>query len=89
MRSLSFTRVVHDTLVVETETRPRPRRSISDTRPRRDVVKVYTKPVLGAGELMGLHPGPLAPPPERPCVRGGHAPVCSGPHTIYSRRAAS
>jgi len=63
MFSLSFTRVVHEILAVETETGPRLRRSLSDTRPRRDVVKVHTKPVLGAGELMGLHPGPLTPSP--------------------------
>jgi hypothetical protein len=85
MFSLSFTRVVHETLAVETETETFLIRDETEMRRR----EVYTKPVLGAGELMGLRPGPLAPPPERPRARGGHAPVCSGPHTILSGRAAS
>jgi len=73
---------VHETLAVETETRPRPRRSLSETRPRRDVVNVYKEPVLGVGELLGLRTGPMsareAPRPWDP------APVCEGHHTLLA-----
>ena len=55
-------------------------------------MKVYTKPVLGAGELMGLRPGPLAPPRRGSASVGatrlsvwGPTPYCRGGQRLRAR----